>query len=117
MNQPPPLLPTREDGVLTLTLNSPQTRNALSEQMMRVLQISLDEAVDDDAVKVIVLAANGPAFCAGHDLRELTAHRTDADKGHGFYRAIFHQCSRLMQTIVRHPKPVIAQVQIGRAHV
>lgn len=113
MNSPsnlPPLLPTRADGVLTITLNRPETRNALSENLMRALQLSLDEAVDDESVRVIVLAAKGPAFCAGHDLRELTAHRGDADRGLAFYRAIFAQCSRLMQTVVRHPKPVIAQI-------
>ncbi len=107
----PPLLPTRADGVLTITLNRPETRNALSESLMRALQLSLDEAVDDDNLRVIVLAANGPAFCAGHDLREMQAHRNDPDRGLAFYRAIFAQCSHLMQSIVRHPKPVIAQVQ------
>ena len=106
----PPLLPTRSHGVLTITLNRPETRNALSESLMRALQLSLDEAVDEQSVRVIVLAAKGPAFCAGHDLRELTGHRNDADCGLAYYRAIFAQCSHLMQTIVRHPKPVIAQV-------
>jgi len=106
----PPLLPARTGGVLTVTLNRPDTRNALSESLMRALQLTLDEAVDDASVKVILLAANGPAFCAGHDLRELNARRKDPDRGLAYYRAIFAQCSRLMQTIVRHPKPVIAQV-------
>jgi enoyl-CoA hydratase/carnithine racemase len=78
---------------------------------MRGLQIALDEAVEDRAVKVIVLAAKGPAFSAGHDLKELTARRRDPDRGLAYYRAIFAQCSHLMQTIVRHPRPVIAQVQ------
>ncbi len=78
---------------------------------MRALQISLDEAVDEASIRVIVLAANGPAFSSGHDLKELTARRADADKGLVYYRALFAQCSRLMQTIVRHPKPVIASVQ------
>jgi enoyl-CoA hydratase/carnithine racemase len=59
----------------------------------------------------VVIAANGPVFSAGHDLKELTAHRADGDRGLARYRAVFAQCSRLMQTIVRHPKPVIAQVQ------
>jgi enoyl-CoA hydratase/carnithine racemase len=106
----PPLLPTRANGVLTITLNRPETRNALSESLMRSLQLTLDEAVDDASVKVIVLAANGPAFCAGHDLREMSARRKDPDRGLAYYRDIFSQCSRLMQTIVRHPKPIIAQV-------
>ena len=107
----PPLLPTRSDGVLTVTMNRPEARNALSESLMRVLQLTLDEAVDDASVKVIVLAAKGPAFSSGHDLKEMTAHRNDPDRGHAYYREVFAQCSHLMQTIVRHPKPVIAQVQ------
>ena len=105
------VLPAKASGVLTLTLNRPESRNALSENLMKVLQLALDEAVEDRDVKVIVLAARGPAFSAGHDLKELTAHRRDADRGLGYYRATFAQCSRLMQTIVRHPKPVIAQIQ------
>jgi len=107
----PPILPVRADGVLTLTLNRPEQRNALSESLMRALQFSLDEAAGDAAVRVIILAAKGPAFCAGHDLKELSSHRADADRGLAYYRALFGQCSQLMQTIVRHPKPVIAQVQ------
>jgi len=106
-----PVLTAKASGVLTITLNRPDARNALSESMMRGLQIALDEAVEDRAVKVIVLAAKGPAFSAGHDLKELTARRSDPDRGLAYYRAIFAQCSHLMQTIVRHPRPVIAQVQ------
>jgi enoyl-CoA hydratase/carnithine racemase len=114
MNRPTslaPLLPSRDSGVLTLTLNRPEQRNALSESLMRALQISLDEAVEEASIRVIVLAANGPAFSSGHDLKELTQRRADPDKGLAYYRALFAQCSRLMQTIVRHPKPVIASVQ------
>ena len=111
MTQLPPLLPTRADGVLTVTLNRPETRNALSESLMRALQLTLDEAVDDDTVKVIVIAAKGPAFSAGHDLKEMSAHRSDADRGLAYYRALFAQCSHLMLTVADHPKPVIAQVQ------
>jgi enoyl-CoA hydratase/carnithine racemase len=114
MNRPttlPPLLPSRSGGVLTITLNRPEARNALSESLMRALQLTLDEAVDDTAVKVIVIAAKGPAFSSGHDLKEMTARRSDPDRGLAYYRSLFTQCSHLMQTIVRHPKPVIAQVQ------
>src|ERR1700682_1426699 len=109
-NPLPPLLPTREAGVLTITLNRPEARNALSESLMRALQLTLDEAVDDDATKIIVIAARGPAFSAGHDLKEMSARRDDPDHGLAYFRAVFAQCSHLMQTIVRHPKPVIAQV-------
>src|SRR6266850_4065561 len=107
MNKPtalPPIVTTRRERVLTLTLNRPENRNALSESLMRALQISLDEAVEDANTKVIIIAAKGPAFSAGHDLKEMTARRSDADRGLAYYRSIFAQCSRLMQTIVRHPK-------------
>jgi enoyl-CoA hydratase/carnithine racemase len=106
----PPLLPTRADGILTITLNRPEARNALSESLMRALQLTLDEAVNDETVKVIVIAANGPAFSAGHDLKEMSAHRHDADRGLAYYRGMFTQCSHLMLSIAEHPKPVIAQV-------
>jgi enoyl-CoA hydratase/carnithine racemase len=109
-NPLPPLIPIRDAGVLTLTLNRPEARNALSEMLMRALQLSLDEAADDKSVKVVVIAAKGPAFSAGHDLKEMTARRSDPDGGLAYYRQLFQQCSRLMQSIVRHPKPVIAQV-------
>jgi enoyl-CoA hydratase/carnithine racemase len=109
-NPLPPLLPAREAGVLTITLNRPEARNALSESLMRALQLTLDEAVDDKATKVIVIAAKGPAFSAGHDLKEMSARRDDSDHGLAYFRAVFAQCSHLMQTIARHPKPVIAQV-------
>ena len=107
----PPVLTAKANGVLTITLNRPESRNPLSESLMRALQLALDGAVEDGDVKIVVLAAKGPAFCAGHDLKELTARRSDPDKGLAYYREVFAHCSRLMQTIVRHPKPVIAQVQ------
>ena len=106
----PPLLPTRAAGVLTITLNRAEARNALSESLMRALQLTLDEAVDDTSVKVIVIAAQGPAFSSGHDLKEMSAHRADPDRGLAYYRGVFAQCSHLMLSIANHPKPVIAQV-------
>ena len=113
MNAPTtePLVLTSRDGhVLKLTLNRPAARNALSEGLMAALQDALEESANDDS-RVIVLAAEGPAFCSGHDLKEMTAHREEADAGKAAFAAIFAQCSKLMQTIVRHPKPIIAQVQ------
>jgi enoyl-CoA hydratase/carnithine racemase len=113
MNAPAtePLVHIMRDGaVLRLTLNRPKARNALSQGLMAALQSALDEGASDTAVRVIVLAANGPVFSSGHDLKEMTAHRADADKGSAFFAGLFAQCSSLMQTIVRHPKPVIAQV-------
>ncbi len=108
---PPLLLSAQRDAVLTLTLNRPEARNALSCALIEELQGALDRAAKDAALRVIVIAASGPAFCAGHDLKEMTARRADFDKGAGHFRALFADCGEMMQTIVRHPKPVIAQVQ------
>ncbi len=103
---PPLLLCADRDGVRTLTLNRPQARNALSMALIRALSDQLAAAADNPAVRVIVLAAAGPAFCAGHDLRELTADRSEAT-----CRTVFTECGRLMTAIVRLAKPVIASVQ------
>ncbi|MGH6887875.1 MAG: enoyl-CoA hydratase [Rhizomicrobium sp.] len=114
MNAPqsPPLVVShREGAVLRLTLNRPAQRNALSEGLMGALQGALDSAKDDTSLRVVVLAAEGSAFCAGHDLKEMTAKRCDSDAGRTAFAKLFAQCSALMQSIVRHPKPVIAQVQ------
>ena len=113
MNAPhtePPALTTRHGAVARLVLNRPAARNALSQALMAALQEALDSLATDNAVRVIVLAANGSAFSAGHDLREMAAHRSGDDAGREAFAQIFAQCSRLMQTIVRHPKPVIAAV-------
>lgn len=96
-------------GILTLTLANPPA-NALSIATMEALQAALDRARDDDAVRVVVLAAAGKVFCAGHDLKELTAHRADADRGRAFYEKTMRLCAGVMQSIVRLPKPVIAEV-------
>ena len=93
------------DGVTWLTLNRPAARNALSVALMGALQDALDAAARDAAVKVVVIGANGPGFCAGHDLREMRAN-----PGRQHYQAVFGQCAQLMTSIVRLPKPVIARV-------
>jgi enoyl-CoA hydratase/carnithine racemase len=114
MNAPvtEPLVLAKQDGaILFLTLNRAGARNALSEGLMAALQSALDEAANDKKTRVIVLGAAGPAFSAGHDLKEMTARRADGDKGKAAFAALFAQCSKLMQTVVRHPKPVIAQIQ------
>jgi enoyl-CoA hydratase/carnithine racemase len=98
------------DGVLTLTLNRPDQRNSLNQELMLAITAAIAAAGDDPEVRVIVLAANGPAFCAGHDLKEMTAHRADPDDGKRFYEDTMQQCSAMMQAIVRCPKPVIARV-------
>ncbi|HJM61881.1 MAG TPA: enoyl-CoA hydratase [Alphaproteobacteria bacterium] len=98
----------REDGangVTTITLNRPQARNALSVGLMTSLQAALDAIAKDSSVKVVVIAGAGPGFCAGHDLKEIRS-----DPSRETYEALFTQCSRLMITITRLPKPVIAKV-------
>lgn len=114
MNAPatePLVLAAKAGSVLKLTLNRAGARNALSVGLMGALQDALDEAAADKSVRVVIVAADGPAFSAGHDLKEMTARRADPDKGKAFFAALFTQCSKLMQTVVRHPKPVIAQIQ------
>jgi enoyl-CoA hydratase/carnithine racemase len=108
---PPLLLNAQTGGVLRLTLNRPQARNALSSELMGQIQAALDGAAADNATRVIVIAAEGPVFSSGHDLKEMARHRADGDAGRAAYAALFTQCSKLMQAIVRHPKPVIAEVQ------
>lgn len=99
-----------EDSILRLTLNDVARRNALSEAMLHELDAALAEAGDDPKVRVIVLAANGPAFCAGHDLKEMTAGRNAPDRGRAYFTKVMAQCSGVMQSIVTCPKPVIAEV-------
>ncbi|HLF20860.1 MAG TPA: enoyl-CoA hydratase [Aestuariivirga sp.] len=98
-------------GILRLTLDDPASRNSLSEAMLAALQAALDDAAVDNAVRVIVIAAAGPVFCSGHNLKEMTAQRQAPDKGAASFAALFESCARLMQLIVDHPKPVIAEVQ------
>jgi enoyl-CoA hydratase/carnithine racemase len=93
------------DAVATLTLNRPSARNALSVGMMSALQAALDTIAADKNVRVVIVAGAGPAFCAGHDLKELRAH-----PGRQAYKAVFGQCAKLMTSIVMLPKPVIARV-------
>jgi enoyl-CoA hydratase/carnithine racemase len=107
----PLVLSAREGAILRLSLNRVRARNALSRALMSALRAALDAAAADSSVRVIVLSARGPAFCAGHDLKEMSACRADADKGRAAFADIFAQCSKLMQSIVRAPVPVIAQVQ------
>ena len=98
-----------EKRVLRVTLANPPA-NALSLATMAALQDALDAARNDDAVRVVVIAASGGLFCAGHDLKEMTARRIDSDGGRVFFEETFATCSRLMKSIVGHPKPVIAEV-------
>lgn len=97
-------------GVAVVRLNRPSARNSLSLNVLKSLTATFAQLGVDDDVKAIVLAANGPAFCAGHDLKELTAARADADGGKQFYAETMSACSELMQGMVACPKPIIAAV-------
>ncbi len=105
------LLEERKGTVAILTLNRPQARNSLSLELLRALGAAIERISADAEVRAVVLAANGPAFSAGHDLKELTAHRADTDGGLAFYRTAMETCSGVMQAILRSPKPFIAAVQ------
>lgn len=98
------------DGILRLTLNDVRRRNALSEAMLTQLGTAFAEAGANPQVRVIVLAAHGPAFCAGHDLKEMTAGRDAEDNGRAYFFKVMAMCSGVMQAIVNCPKPVIAEV-------
>jgi enoyl-CoA hydratase/carnithine racemase len=112
MNAPYPaptesiLLREDRDGVAALTLNRPAHFNALSEEMLSALQSALDTMADDTSLRCVVIRANGRAFCAGHDLKQMRANPRKE-----YYEDLFAKCSRVMQGIVNLPVPVIAQVQ------
>ncbi|MDP6163227.1 MAG: enoyl-CoA hydratase [Candidatus Thioglobus sp.] len=98
------------NGIFRLTLNDAKRRNALSEEMMAKLKSSLTDASDNKDIRVVIIAGNGPAFCSGHDLKQMTAGRDSDDNGLAYFKKIFSSCSELMQMIVKHPKPIIAEV-------
>ncbi len=104
-----PVIAHLEGGILRLTLANPPA-NALSLALIAALQAEIDRASDDPAIRVVVIAATGKVFSAGHDLKEMTAHRSDADRGRAFFEKTMAACATLMQAIVRCPKPVIAEV-------
>jgi enoyl-CoA hydratase/carnithine racemase len=109
--QPPILLRETLGSVGVLTLNRPEARNSLSEGLIAQLHAALKDIHDDTSVRAVVIAANGPAFSSGHDMKELTARRTDADRGRAYFAGIMTACSAMMQAIVHLPKPVVAAVQ------
>jgi enoyl-CoA hydratase/carnithine racemase len=108
MSTDEPLVKRSQDsrGAVTLTLNRPQAYNALSEALLGALQRELDSIAADESLRVVVLAAEGKAFCAGHDLREMRAQPSQ-----DYYERLFAQCSRMMLSLTRLPVPVIARVQ------
>jgi enoyl-CoA hydratase/carnithine racemase len=113
MKPSPPPLVRRDDqaGVATLTLDAPASRNALSLGMIEALIGAFEAIAADPAVRVVVLSGEGPALSSGHDLREIRAHRNDADRGAEYDATLMARCSDLMQAIVALPKPVIAAVE------
>jgi enoyl-CoA hydratase/carnithine racemase len=107
-----PILSREMSGsIAVLTLNRPAARNSLSERLIAELHGALKDIHDDKTVRGVVIAANGPAFSAGHDMKELTARRSDADRGRAYFAEIMNACSAMMQAIVHLPKPVVAAVQ------
>ncbi len=102
----------REDrgNIALLTLNRPQARNSLSESLIAALSETFADLSSDRSIRAIVLAASGPAFCAGHDLKELTAHRSEADRGRAYFQHIMTMCSTMMQAVIALPQPVVAAV-------
>jgi enoyl-CoA hydratase/carnithine racemase len=106
----PLVLRETSDAIATLTLNRPDARNSLSAAMIVALGEAFDAIAHDRAIRVVVLAANGPAFSAGHDLKELAQRRSDPDRGRAFFMQVMTACSEMMQQIIRLPQPVIAAV-------
>ena len=107
----PPLLRRDADGIAVLTLNRPAARHALSEALMAALTAEFDRIAEDRSVKAVVLEGPGAVFSAGHDLKEMTARRKDADRGRAYFTDVLARCSAMMQRIVRLPQPVIAAVE------
>jgi enoyl-CoA hydratase/carnithine racemase len=110
MSDTAPIAIADADGLRRITLVDAARRNALSMRMMTALAAAIAEAGKDGSVRVVILAAEGPAFSAGHDLKEITAARTNPDRGRAFFEETMKTCASLMQAIVRCPKPVIAEV-------
>jgi enoyl-CoA hydratase/carnithine racemase len=109
--QTPILLREIVGSIAVLTLNRPAARNSLSEGLIGQLHGALKDIAGDKSIRGVVIAANGPAFSAGHDMKELTARRTDSDRGRAYFAEIMTACSTMMQAVVHLPKPVVAAVQ------
>ena len=105
------LLREQVGDVAVLTLNRSAARNSLSDGLIAELHVALDEIAGDTSVRAVVITANGPAFSAGHDLKELTARRADDDRGRAYFGQLMNACSAMMQAVVRLPKPVVAAMQ------
>jgi enoyl-CoA hydratase/carnithine racemase len=107
----PVLLRGDIDGVALLSLNRPHARNTLSEATLAALHDQFAAIAKDDQVRAVIISHNGPAFCAGHDMKEMTAHRSDPDRGRAYFKELMERCSALMMSIQKLPQPVIAAVE------
>jgi len=107
----PVLLRGDIDGIALLSLNRSQARNTLSEAMLAALHDQFTSIARDNQVRAVIISHNGPAFCAGHDMKEMTAHRSDPDRGRNYFKALMERCSALMLSIQKLPQPVIAAVE------
>jgi enoyl-CoA hydratase/carnithine racemase len=105
------LLREQIGNIAVLTLNRPESRNSLSEELIAAVTAALRDIHDDARIRAVVIAATGTAFSAGHDIKELTARRSDADRGRAYFAGMMTKCSTMMQAIVHLPKPVVAAVQ------
>jgi enoyl-CoA hydratase/carnithine racemase len=108
---PPLVLREEHEGICVLSLNRPQVRNALSQDMLSALSAELASVAERTDVRAVVLAAEGTTFCAGHDLKELSLRRSDPDGGRAYFERIWEMCGALMQSLPRLHQPVIAAVQ------
>jgi len=111
MNSPDLLQRTDDDGIAIVMLNAPETINALSEAMLDALSNEFDRIADDRSIHAVILRSAGKHFCAGHNLKEMTARRDDPDGGFQYFLDLFATCSAMMQRIVNLPQPVIAEVK------
>ena len=98
------------DCIFRISLNNAAHHNVLSEEMMTAIQSVLDKSANDKLIRVIVISAEGKTFSAGHDLKQLKKGRLNSDKGRDYFKKVMFQCSKLMQSIINNPKPIIAEV-------
>ncbi|WP_282151178.1 enoyl-CoA hydratase [Ruegeria atlantica] len=98
------------NGVARLKMNAPERLNALSEEMLAALQAEFDALSNDSSIRAVILSGEGKAFCAGHDLKQMTAGRQSEDGGKAYFQDLFAQCAKMMLSIQSLPQPVIAQV-------
>ncbi|MGH1452956.1 MAG: enoyl-CoA hydratase [Paracoccaceae bacterium] len=98
------------DAVATLTMNAPARLNALSDEMLAALQAQLDALASDHSIRAVIIRGTGKAFCAGHDLKQMTAARQADDGGRAYFKDLFDRCANMMTSVQRIPQPVIAQV-------